>query len=207
MIRRIAPVVAALGLVALAIWLPREEQVAADNPIGEAPQGVELRAERAAAAAPFVERWDLSFPATPPASIALQIGEATGATAPGRLTASAADPAAFLDRLGVVLSAPAPAGPEPPPAPALDVRLDLLGERLSVGHGDEGATIIAGAFVAEPSGKWRVYRLTLGEGGPQCFLGLSAGDRAAVLLPRVREEGPAIQERFRALHVRGPAAS
>ena len=57
MIRRIAPVVAALGLVALAIWLPREEQVAADNPIGEAPQGVELRAERAAAAAPFVERW------------------------------------------------------------------------------------------------------------------------------------------------------
>ena len=209
MIRRIAPVVAALGLVALAIWLPREEQVAADNPIGEAPQSVELRAERAAAAAPFVERWDLSFPATPPASqsLALQIGEATGATATGRLTASAADPAAFLDRLRVVLSAPAPAGPEPPPAPALDVRLDLLGERLSVGHGDVGATIIAGAFVADPAGTWRVYRLTLGEGGPQCFLGLSADEHAAVLLPRALDDGPAIQERFRALLVRGPAAS
>ena len=87
------------------------------------------------------------------------------------------------------------------------MRLDLLGERLSVGHGDVGATIIAGAFVAEPAGTWRVYRLTLGEGGPQCFLGLSADEHAAVLLPRALEDGPAIQARFRALLVRGPAAS
>jgi len=208
-IRRIAPVVAALGLVALAIWLPREEHVAADGPIGEAPEGVELRAERAAAAAPFVERWDLSFPATPPTSqsLALHIGAATGTTTPGRLSASGADPAPFLDRLAVVLGVQPAAGTGQPPAPALDVRLDLLGDRLSVGPGDVGATIIAGAFVAEPSGTWRVYRLTLGEGGPQCFLGLSADARAAVLLPRALDDGPAIHARFRSLLVRGPAAS
>ena len=58
-----------------------------------------------------------------------------------------------------------------------------------------------------PPATWRVYRLTLGEGGPQCFLGLSADDRAAVLLPRVLEDGPAIQARFRSLLGRGPAAS
>ena len=99
------------------------------------------------------------------------------------------------------------AGLELPPSPSLDVQLDLLGDRLSVGHGDVGATIIAGAFVAEPAGTWRVYRLTLGEGGPQCFLGLSADERAAVLLPRVLEDGPAIQARFRSLLARGPAGS
>ena len=92
-------------------------------------------------------------------------------TAPGRLTAGAGDPASLLDRIALVLSDTPAAGLELPPAPSLDVQLDLLGDRLSVGHGDEGATIIAGAFVAEPSGNWRVYRLTLGEGGPQCFLG------------------------------------
>ena len=170
---------------------------------------MEFRAERAAAAAPFVERWDLSYPATPPASqsLTLQIGAAAGATAPGRLTAGAGDPAPLLDRIAVVLSDTPAAGPALPPAPSLDVQLDLLGDRLSVGHGDVGATIIAGAFVAEPSGNWRVYRLTLGEGGPQCFLGLSADERAAVLLPRALEDGPAIQARFRSLLVRGPAAS
>jgi len=208
-IRRIALVAILLGLVALAVWLPREEYVSADAPIDESPHGVELRAERAEGVAPFVERWDLSYPVTPPASqsLTLQIGAAAGVTAPGRFTAGPGDPAPFLDRIAVVLSDTPAAGLALPPAPSLDVQLDLLGDGLSVGHGDEGATIIAGAFVAEPSGKWRVYRLTLGEGGPQCFLGLSAGDRAAVLLPRVREEGPAIQARFRSLLGRGPAAS
>ena len=155
MIRRIALVVFVLGLVALAVWLPREEDyVAADAPIEESPHGVELRAERAEAAAPFVERWDLSYPATPPASqsLTLQIGAAAGVTAPGRLTAGAGDPAPLLDRIAVVLSDTPAAGLALPPAPSLDVQLDLLGDRLSVGHGDEGATIIAGAFVAEPSG-------------------------------------------------------
>ncbi len=210
MIRRIALVVVVLGLVALAVWLPRDEEyVSADAPIEESPHGVEFRAERAEAVAPFVERWDLSYPATPPASqsLTLQIGAAAGVTAPGRLTAGAGDPAPLLDRIAVVLSDTPAAGLALPPAPSLDVQLDLLGDGLSVGHGDEGATIIAGAFVAEPSGKWRVYRLTLGEGGPQCFLGLSADDRAAVLLPRVLEDGPAIQARFRSLLGRGPAAS
>ena len=36
---------------------------------------------------------------------------------------------------------------------------------------------------------------------------LSADERAAVLLPRVLEDGPAIQARFRSLLGRGPAAS
>ena len=209
MIRRIAFVVLVLGLIALAVWQPREEYVSADSPAGEAPQGVDFRADRGVAVAPFVERWDLSYPVTPPASqsLTLQIGAAAGVTAPGRFTAGPGDPAPFLDRIAVVLSDTPAAGLALPPAPSLDVQLDLLGDRLSVGHGDEGATIIAGAFVAEPSGKWRVYRLTLGEGGPQCFLGLSAGDRAAVLLPRVLEDGPAIQARFRSLLGRGPAAS
>ena len=210
MIRRIVLVVVVLGLIALAVWLPREEEfVAADAPIEESPHGVELRAERAEAVAPFVERWDLSYPATPPASqsLTLQIGAAAGVTASGRLTAGAGDPAPLLDRMAVVLSDTPAAGRELPPATSLDVQLDLLGDRLSVGHGEEGATIIAGAFVAEPNGTWRVYRLTLGEGGPQCFLGLSPDDRAAVLLPRVLEDGPAIQARFRSLLGRGPAAS
>ena len=59
MIRRITLVGIVLGLVALAVWLPREEAyVAADAPSEESPHGVELRAERAQALAPFVERWD-----------------------------------------------------------------------------------------------------------------------------------------------------
>jgi hypothetical protein len=209
MIRRIGPIIVVVALIALAIWLPREEQIAADAPIDEAPQGVELRAERAAAAPPYVERWDLGYPVTPPVSqsLTLQIGAATGATALGRLTANAGDPAPLLDRIAAVLTDATTGGPELPPVPSLDVRLDLLGDRLSVGHGDVGATIIAGAFVAEPSGSWRVYRLTLGEGGPQCFLGVSADEHSAVLLPRGLEEGLAILARFRSLLVRGPAAS
>lgn len=209
MIRRIAFVVLVLGLIALAVWQPREEYVSADSPAGEAPQGVDFRADRGVAVAPFVERWDLSYPATPPASqaIALQIGVPSGATASGRFIAGAGQPAPLLDRIAVALGDEPAAGPALPPAPALDVQLDLLGDRLSIEHGDPGATIIAGAFVAEPSGPWRVYRLTLGEGGPQCFLGVNAEERAAVLLPRGLEDGPAILARFRSLLLRGPAAS
>lgn len=209
MIRRIALVAFAIGLIAFAIWVPREEQVAADVPIDGAPQAVELRAERSAAAAPFAERWDLSYPATPPASqsLTLQIGAASGATASGRLAGGAGNPQPLLDRITVVLSGKPAAGVELPPTASLDVRLDRLGDRLSVGPGDVGATIIAGAFVAEPAGTWRVYRLTFGEGGPQCFLALSADEHAAVLLPRVLEDGPAIQALFRSLLVRGPAGS
>lgn len=209
MMRRIGFVVVVLVLIALAIWLPREEQIAADAPIEEAPEVVELRAERTAAAAPFVERWDLAYPATPPASqsLTLQIGAATGKTATGRLTAGAGDPAPLLDRIAVVLSATPAAGPDLPPVPSLDLQLDLLGDRLSAGHGDVGETVIAGGFVAAPPGTWRVYRLTIGEGGPQCFLGLSAGAKSAVLLPRVLADGPAIRARLRSLLVRGPASS
>jgi len=85
MIRRIALAVV-LGLVALAIWLPREQQVAADAPIADAPHGVSFRAERATSAAPFVERWELSYPETPPASqtMTLAISEVSGTTASGR---------------------------------------------------------------------------------------------------------------------------
>jgi hypothetical protein len=211
-IRRIALVVAVVVLAAVTVWIPREEFIAADAPIEESPHGVELRAERTAAVAPFVERWNLSYPATPapsPASqpLTLHIGAAAGKTAPGRLTAGAGNPAALLERIDLALGGTAAAGAAPPPAPSLDVQLDLLGDRLSVGNGDVGATIIAGAFVAEPAGAWRVYRLTLGEGGPRCYLGLSAEERAAVLLPRSLQDGPAIHSRFRSLLGRGPAGS
>jgi hypothetical protein len=209
MMRRIGLVVVVVALVALAIWLPREEHVAADAPIEEAPQVVELRAEPAKAVAPFVEGWELAYPATPPASqaLTLQIGAATGTTAPGRLTAKAGNPAPLLDRIAIVLGDTRAAASVLPPAPWIDVQLDLLGDRLSAGPGGVGATIIAGAFVAEPPGTWRVYRLTLGDGGPQCFLGISAIDRSAVLLPRVLADGPAIQSRFRSLLLRAPATS
>ena len=156
---------------------------------------MELRAERAEAATPFVERWDLSYPATPPASqsLTLQIGAAAGMTAPGRLTAGAGDPAPLLDRIAVVLSDTPAAGLALPPAPSLDVQLDLLGDRLSVGHGDDGATIIAGAFVAEPSGKWRVYRLTLRRGRAAVLSRTErrrSGRRAAAAGPRRRPGHP-----------------
>jgi hypothetical protein len=208
-IRRIAFAVVVLGLAALAIWYPREEYVAADSPPAEASQGVDLRAERAEAVAPFAERWDLSYPAKPPSSqsLALQIGEANGATASGRIIAGAGQPAPLLDRIAVALGAEPAAKVDAPPVASLAVQLALLGDHLSVEHGDPGETVIAGAFVAEPVGAWRVYRMTIGEGGPQCFLGLNADEHAAVLLPRGLEDGPAIHARFRSLLVRGPAAS
>jgi hypothetical protein len=209
-IRRITVLAIVLALVALAIWLPREEQVAADAPVAELPVGVDLRAERGTPAPPFIERWELSYPSTPPASqtLTLAIGDVAGTTAPGRLTAAPGQPQPLLDRIAEVLAAKPADGIAAPPVAALDVRLDLLGDHLSVDPGEIGQTIIAGAFVAEPAGTWRVYRLTLGDAdGPQLFLGLSADARAAVLLPRELTDGPAIHARLRSLLVRGPAAS
>jgi hypothetical protein len=214
-IRRVLLVLVAAGLAALAFWLPREEDVAADMPVAEMPSGVGFQAERATAVAPFVERWDLRFPEVPPAlhTIRLDVGAVdtattgattattatTAATASGRLTSGSGSPKTLLDRIAVVLGAKPDPTKDLPPVTALDVRLELLGDRLSVGHGDIGATVIAGAFVATPAGDWRVYKLTLGEAGPQCFLGLSPGERSAVLLPRAFDDGPAILARFRSL--------
>jgi hypothetical protein len=82
---------------------------------------------------------------------------------------------------------------------ALDLRLDLLGEGLSQGHGAVGAMVIAGAFATEPAGGWRAYRVTFGPGGPQCFLGLHPEGRLAVLLSRSVADGPEILARLRAL--------
>jgi hypothetical protein len=195
-------------MVAAALWLPREEDVAADSSIAEMPLEVGFQADRATPAPPFVEAWTLAFPDVPPATqvLTLQIGPVQGTTAAGRLTALPGDPRTLLERIAVVLSSTAEPGPPLPPATALDLRLDLLGERLSVGHGEVGETVIAGAFVAAPAGEWRVFRMTLGAGGPQCFFGVSGAARTAVLLPRAVEEGPAILARFRSLLVR-PATS
>lgn len=210
MIRRILLVLGVgVALAAAAIWLPREEDVAADSPISEMPLEVGFQAERSTAAPPFVEGWTLAFPDEPPAAqvLTLQIGAPAGTTATGRLTAAPGDPRPLLERIAVVLSDTSQPGPPLPPATALDLRLDLLGDRLSVSHGEVGSTVIAGAFVASPAGDWRAYRMTIGEGGPQCFLGLSAAERTAVLLPRAVDEGPAILARFRSLLVRAAATS
>lgn len=208
MIRRILLVLVAAALVAAALWLPREDDVAADSPIVEMPLEVGFQAERLTAVPPFIEGWTLAFPDVPPATqvLTLQIGPAEGTTAAGRLTAMPGEPRTLLERIAVVLSSTSEPGPPLPPATALDLRLNLLGNRLSVGHGEVGATVLAGAFVAAPAGEWRVYRMTIGAGGPQCFLGLSGAERTAVLLPRAVEEGPAILARFRALLLR-PATS
>jgi hypothetical protein len=215
--RRLGLVLIVVGLIAAAIWLPREEDVAADAtespiaPIAEVPPAVEFRATRGKAEAPFTERWDLGYPdaATPSQGLTLRIGPPDGTTAPGRLTAVAGgDPSALLERAAIVIGGGTPAI-EAPPVTALDLRLDLLGERLSAGGAAEGATVIAGAFAAQPVGDWRVYRVTFGPAadGPQCFLGLSEASRAAVLLPREIEDGPAIDTQLRALLLRAPRES
>jgi hypothetical protein len=206
-IRRIVSVVAVGGLALLAFWIPREAPVAADN-LGDLPPSVIFHAARGNATPPFVGRWDLTFSEAPPAEqrLTLEIGTPTGGTAPGRLTAGPGDPSVLLARIAEVLS-DRPAAAALPAVSALDLRLDLIAEHVSVGRGEVGATIVAGAFVADPAGDWRVYRIMLGENGPQCFLGISAGEKAAVLLPRALDDGPAIVARFRSLLVRGPAAS
>jgi hypothetical protein len=208
-IRRILLVLVCVALAAAALWLPREEGAAADTSNAEMPLEVGFQAESIKASPPFVEAWTLAFPAVPPASqvLTLQIGPLEGTTATGRLTAAPGASKALLDRIAVVLNASgAPAAPLPP-ATALDLQLDQLGDRLSIGLGEVGATVVAGAFVAAPAGGWRVYRMTIGAGGPQCFLGVNAALRHAVLLPRAIDEGPAILSRFRSLLVRPPATS
>jgi hypothetical protein len=207
-IRRILIALVGAAMVAAAIWLPREEDVAADSPIAEMPLEVGFQMERVTPVPPFIEGWTLAFPDVPPALqvLTLQIGPAEGTTAPARLAALPGEPRTLLDRIAVVLSSTSEPAAPLPPTTALDLRLDLLGDHLSVGNGEAGATVIAGAFVAAPAGRWRAYRMTIGAGGPQCFLGLSGVDRAAVLLPRAVEQGPAILARFRSLLVR-PATS
>ena len=211
MMRRILLLLAVVGLVAAAIWLPREEDVSADTLATDLPVVVSFRAERATATPPFTERWDLSYPDTPPADrvLTLQVGPLTGSTATGRLTAGPGRPAAVLERIALVLAvteAPASAAAVPP-TDALDLRLNLLGERLSAGSGDVGATVIADAFVASPAGDWRVYRMAVGEAGPQIFLGLNERAGTAVLLPRALADGPALLARFRALLLKPAATS
>jgi hypothetical protein len=205
--RRLGLLLVVVGLIAAAIWLPREEDVAAEGEpptavVAEVPPAVEFRAIRGKADAAFAERWELGYPdgATPSQSLTLQIGRLDGKSALGRLTAvGGGDPAPLLERVAAVLGAAPNA--DVPPMPALDLRLDLLGERLSAGHADEGATVIAGAFSEQPVGDWRAYRVTFGTAAdaPQCFFGISDGTRAAVLLPRALEDGPAIDTQLRAL--------
>jgi hypothetical protein len=206
-IRRIVSVVAVAALAVLAFWMPRESPVAADT-FSELPPSVVFRADRGDATPPFVRRWDLTFAETLPAEqrLTLQIGAPTGGTAAGRLTAVPGEPTALLARIAEVFS-DQPAAAALSTVSELDVRLDLIAERVSVGHGELGATVVAGAFVSEPAGDWRVYRVMLGENGPECFIGISLGEQAAVLLPRAVEDGPAIVARLRSLLVRGPAAS
>ena len=207
MIRRVAALVAFAVLAVLTFWSPREAKVAADAP-GALPPGVLFRADYSEAVPPFVDRWVLTFQDVPAAqqSLTLQIGPLAGETAPGRITAAPGEPSALLERLAVVLGARPGGQPAAAPVSALDVTLDLLADGLSVGHGEVGAVVIAGAFVAEPEGNWRVHRVTFGEGGPSCFLALSRVDGTAVLLPRAVEDGPAIVGRVRALLAR-PAIS
>ena len=207
MIRRILSVVALAALALLAFWMPREAPVAADT-LAELPPSVVFHATRGNATPPFVGRWELTFSETPAVEqrLTLQIGTPTGGTAPGQLTPGQGDPSTLLARIAEVMSEQ-PGATDLPAASALDLRLDLIAEHVSVGRGGVGATVVAGAFVSEPAGDWRVYRVILGENGPQCFLGISATERSAVLLPRDLEDGPAIVARFRSLLARGPAAS
>jgi hypothetical protein len=205
--RRVALPLLVIGLIAVAIWLPRQDDAVvvetAESLALDLPPAVEFRATRGQAEAPFTERWDLGFPdtATPSQTVTLQLGPVEGTTAPARLTAApGGNPAELLSRVAVVLGGGAPAT-DPAAVTALDLRLDLLGDTLSVGHAEDGATVIAGAFLAQPAGSWRVYRVAFGTAptSPQCFLGISEATRAAVLLLRAVEDGPAIESQIRAL--------
>lgn len=193
---------ALICLAALAAWIPRETLITADDvrETLEPATFVEFTLTAGTPTAPFVERWELSFPVASPDAqrLVLDIGTATETTAPARITAAGGTPLALLARLGAVFGGE-PAQPPPARASAVDVTLALIAERLTLGEGDVGSTVIAGAFVTEPAGDWRVYRVTFGTGGPQCFLGLDRLAGAALLLPRDPADGPAIEARVRAL--------
>lgn len=208
MIRRIAALLAFAVLAVLTFWSPREAMVAADAP-GALPPGVLFRADHSEAAPPFLDRWVLTFQDVPAAqqSLTLQIGALAGETAPGRITAAPGQPSALLERMAIVLGDQPRGDAAVAPVRALDVTLNLLADGLSAGHGDVGAVVVAGAFVAEPEGNWRVHRVTFGDEGPSCFLAINGVDRTAVLLPRAAEDGPAILARVRALLARRPASS
>jgi hypothetical protein len=191
---------ALICLAALAAWLPREALITADDAVDPISH-VEFTATAGTATAPFVERWDLAFPvgAENAQRLVLEIGPATDQTASARITAAGGDPVALRRRLVAVFGEEQPPGPALPRPSGLDVTLDLIGERLAQGEGDVGSTVIAGAFVTDPPGDWRVYRITFGTGGPQCFLAVDQPAGIALLLPRDPVDGPGIEARFRAL--------
>jgi hypothetical protein len=205
-VSRLLPIVLLIA-AALVAWLPREEPITADELVAEAPAGyaepipaVELKATADTPPPAFAERWELAFPVAQPVHrLVLDIAPAVGKTAAGRLTSGGGDPTGLLERAAVVLFDDPQRRPVLPPAAALDVSLDLLGERLTQGEGALGSTIVAGAFVTEPAGGWRVHRMTIGAGGPQCFLGLHRDDGIGVLLLRSAADGPAIQASLRSL--------
>jgi hypothetical protein len=201
------------------LWLPAEEAEveavaeAVDPATTAAPRAVHLFAEPGAATPTYVETWDLSFPHEGAVAqrLTLAIGKAAAANAPipARLTAAPdGDASGLLAQSGDVLGAGADAAPSlQPPAPALDLQLVFLGNRLSIGEGAAGATVVAGVFNSAPAGDWHVYRVAFGSGGPQCFLGISPSTERAMLLMRDPADGPAIQARLRALLQPRPAAS
>jgi hypothetical protein len=207
-IRRIVLIVVVGALAVLAFAIPREQAPVAADTLAGLPPSVVFRARAGDATPPFVERWDLTFSETPSAeqALTLHVGAVTDATAPGRLASGPGQAAALLARIADVFRERSPSA-ELPAVSELDLRLELLAERASIGRGDVGATVFAGAFVSDPPGDWRVFRMMVGENGPQCFLAISAGEQAAALLPRAVEDGPAIVARFRSLLGRGPAAS
>jgi hypothetical protein len=204
------------GLAASVLWLPHPEENAeavAESPEVSAepvPEAVELLATRGTATPPYVEKWDLVYPDTPPAAqrLILSIGAAEpGMPVPARLTAVVGDASGLLSRAAAVLGADVDERTPQPSVQALDLQLTPLGEKLSAGSGQIGATVIAGAFVAQPAGDWRAYRVAFGDGGPQCFLGISESTRHAVLLARDANDGTAILKRLRGLLGPRPAAS
>jgi hypothetical protein len=208
MIRKLGLVLVVCALVAVVVWLPREDELGAEvQPIAGEPLVVGLRAAKRVAVPPFVERWELTYPefGPPTQTFNLEIGALTAKMATGRLTASSSgDAAPFFDRLVVVFGADGEPDLSVEGAPGAavvhDLQLDLIGDDLTYGPGDVGSTVIAGAFLASPPGEWRVYRVTIGGAtGPQYFLGVSDRARAARLLPCVIEDAPAIVAAFRRL--------
>jgi hypothetical protein len=208
MIRKLGLALIVCALVAVVVWLPREDEIGAEvQPIAGEPLVVGLRAVKGVAVPPFAERWALTYPEFGPTTqtFNLEIGPLAGRSATGRLTASSSgDTTPFFDRLVLVFGAdgePEPLAGGAAPAPvAYDLQLDLIGDDLTYGPSDVGSTVLAGAFIASPPGEWRAYRVTIGGAtGPQYFLGVSERARAARLIPCVIEDAPAIVAAFRRL--------